>query len=307
MAKKKVTQRRRPAVPGESKEHSSELLDAESWSAGRATVAISDKSKMARHFVSHDLFTQGKKCIHNRRQITAARIVVNPGTTPNEVVRQVLELVLGWVQEDTGRGKQRVPTPHIIWYTPGSIVPATLYEFRINHPSLRNACGLYMFPGMVDPYLEMVRGEEATRYVNELSQCFTYAILSAYAFDMKSGTAFFFFDDEVRLQKAVALREATHKFLFLDHEKFQREGTPAYTIQELLSTSQTVTIYTVSSERDNVIMNDFERLAAALGADGKPEGAEQKLLRLVIINGHKQVNILKTVNTPASDISPHGN
>jgi len=304
MDKKKANARKKPAILSESKEHSSELLDDESWSAGRATVAISDKSRMARHFVSHDLFTQGKKSIHKRRQITDARIIVNPGTTPNEVVLQVLEWILECVQDHTGRGKQRVPTPYIIWYTPGTIVPATLYEFRIKHPNLRNACGLYMCPGMVDPSLEMVRGEQAIRYVNELNQCFTYAILSAYAFDMKSGTAFFFFHDEVELQKAVALREATHKFLFLDPEKFKREGSPAYSIQELLSTSQTVTIYTVASERDNVVIKDFELLTDTLAAENNSESTTQKTLRLVIINNNKQVNIIKKVNAPTNNISP---
>lgn len=304
MAKKRLTQRKRIAVPRKSKEHLPELLDAEGWSASKATVAISDKKIMAHNFVLHDLFTLGKKSIHNP-QITAARIIVNPGTTPNEVVRQVLVWVLEWIQDDSG--KQCVPTPHIIWYTPGSIVPATLYDARINHPNLRNACRLFMFPGMVDPYLEMVRGEEATRYINELAQCFSYAILSAHAFDMKSGTAFFFFDDEVNLQKAVALREATHKFLFLDHEKLKREGSPAYTIQELLSTSQTVTIYTVTSDRDSVIIRDFEQLTETLSSGTKLGKPEHKILRLVINNNNKQVNLLKEINIPTTSISPQGN
>jgi len=164
-----------------------------------------------------------------------------------------------------------------------------------------------MFPGMVDPYLEMVRGAEATRYVNQINQCFTYAILSAYAFDMRSGTAFFFFDDEVELQKAVALREATHKFLFLDPEKLKREGSPAYSIQQLLSTSQTVTIYTVSSERDAVITEEFEQLTKTLQAANQSQNATQKLLRLVIINNNKQINIPKTIKIAPPGNQPLGN
>lgn len=265
-----------------------EPLMAEGWSARRAAVAASEKAAMAQHFVSHDLFVGDGQTPRDDREITAAKIIVNPGTTPNIVVKQALE----WVKTEVENNPAYAGAPHITWYTPGSLVPATLLDFRVRYRHLRNACGLYMFPGMVDPDLEMVRGAEAIRYAQQLDKCFTYALLSAYAFDMETGTAFFFFDDEAELQKAIALREAEHKFLFLEPEKFKREGSKAYSIRELLQTSRTVTIYTMSSSKDTVVEEQFCNLANSLLDSAKNSGANTKTLRLVIVD--------KKLNMPVS-------
>lgn len=260
---------------------------AEGWSARRAAVAEKDKIRMARHFVSHDLFVQEDQAPGDERKITAAQIIVNPGTTPNEVVKQVLE----WIKTEVENNPNHAAAPNITWYTPGALVPATLRDFRLTYDYVRISCGLHLFPGMVDPDLEMVRGEEAIKYARQLERWFTYALLSVYAFDMNTGAGFFFFDDEVELQRAIALREAEHKFLFLDPEKFKREGSKAYSIRELLQTSRTVTIYTVSSKKDPTISEQFSSLAKSLLDTDKITGPLSKTLRLVIVNKEKQVNI----------------
>lgn len=100
---------------------------------------------------------------------------------------------------------------------------------------------------------------------------------------------FFFFDDEIELQKAIALSEAEHKFFFLEPEKFKREGSKAYSIRELLQTSRTVTIYTVSSTKDDVIEKQFNNLANSLLDKEKNSGTDCKILRLVIVD--KEINL----------------
>ncbi len=260
---------------------------AEGWSASRAAVAAQEKIRMARHFVSHDLFVREDQAPGDERKITAAKIMVNPGTTPNEVVKQVLE----WIKTEVENNPDHAAAPNITWYTPGALVPATLRDFRCTYPHLRSSCGLHMFPGTVDSDLEMVRGDEAVRYARQLERWFTYALLSVYAFDMNTGAAFFFFDDEVELQRAIALREAEHKFLFLDPEKFKTEGSKAYSVRELLGTSRTVTIYTVSSKKDPTISDQFHGLANTLLDTNGKTGPISKTLRLVIVNKEKQVNI----------------
>lgn len=259
---------------------------AEGWSATRSHVSAQEKMKMARHFALHDLFVQEDQTPGDERKDTVAKIIVNPGTTTNEVVKQVLE----WIKTEAEHNPNRA-APQITWYTPGSLVIATLRDFRVTHRHLRNSCGLHVFPGIVDPDLEMVRGDAATKYVKDLEECFTYAILSPHAFDMDSGTVFSFFEDEVELQHAIAFCEAEHKFLFLDHRKFKREGSKVYWIKELLQTSRTATIYTVSSKKDPIIRKQFGNLAKNLLDTKNKRGPHRKILRLVIVNREKQVNI----------------
>lgn len=258
----------------------------EGWSAARSNVAAQEKLKMARHFALHDLFVQQDRTPGDERKDIVAKIIVNPGTTTNEVVRQVLE----WVRTEVENNASRA-APRITWYTPGSLVLATLRDFRVIHRYLRNSCGLHVFPGKVDPDLEMVRGDATVRYVKQLEECFTYAILSPYAFDMDTGTVFSFFEDEVELQQAIASCEAEHKFLFVDPGKFKREGSKVYWIKELLATSRTATIYTVSSKKDAIIKGQFDNLAKGLLDTTNRKGPNRKILRLVIVNKEKQVNI----------------
>lgn len=285
MSKKKSTMKRQPLKKVSSSYTAPRIV--EGWSARRVAVATTDKIRMARHFAMHDLFVQEDRRAADRRKITAVEIVVNPGTTPNEVVKHALESV----KIDVENNPNHAAGPHIRWYTPGSLVLATVRDFRVAHPYLRTSCELHMFPGDVDPDLEMVRGEQAILYAQRLDKCFTYALLSAYAFDMNTGTAFFFFEDELKLQQAIALREAEHKFLFLDPDKLKRAGSEAYTIRDLLQTSRFVTIYTVSSKKDSVIRNQFCDLANRLLNTNNKTGPYLRRLRLVIVNKEKQINI----------------
>ncbi|UCH70604.1 MAG: hypothetical protein JSV29_01055 [Candidatus Bathyarchaeota archaeon] len=259
---------------------------AEGWSARRVSVFAQEKIKMARHFALHDLFVKEEQNPGYERENRVAKIIVNPGTTTNEVVNQVLE----WVKNEAKNNPKRA-APEIMWYTPGSLVLGTLRDFRLKHHRLRNSCGLHMFPGKVDPDLEMVRGDATVKYVKSLGECFTYAILSPYTFDMNTGTVFTFFEDELELQRAIALCEAEHKFLFLDPDKFKREGSKVYVIRELLETSRTATIYTVSSKKDPIIRNQFSNLTEVLLDTKNKRGPHRKILRLVIVNKEKQVNI----------------
>lgn len=284
MAKKKTynaeSQRTKTAIRGR-------LSTDEGWSARRAKLAAPEKIDMARHFAMHDLFAMENESSRDDKKITTAKIIVNPGTTPNVVVKEVL----AWVKNVAGKKSNSTAVPYITWYTPGTLVPATLFKFKVDYPGLRDAAELYLFPGIVDPNLEMVRGQEAVGFIRQLNMSFTYALLSAYALDMTTGDVFFFFDDEVDLQQAIGLKKARQKFLFVDPAKFKWEGSKAYSLKDLLKTSQTVTIYTTTSQKDPIIKEQFKNLATSLLDINDEKGPHLKTLRLLIVIGEKQINI----------------
>jgi hypothetical protein len=102
----------------------------------------------------------------------------------------------------------------------------------------------------------------------KLQRRFTYAFLSAYAFDIHMGDVYFHGARELALQQKIAMRFAATKFLFLDSSKLKPEGDGerAYTVHELLETSHAVTIYTVSvnDKHDDWVMEGFDKLGEEL-------------------------------------------
>ncbi len=290
------SQRERDITDGQPSGDTTREAVPEGWSARRANIDADFKEEMADHYVAHDFLVESSQTPNHEQTVTSASIIVNPGTTPNLVVQRVLAKVEKELAEHPGQG-----APHIIWYTPGALIPATLRDARVNNKLanqslMRSASRLYLFPGLVDPDREMVLGEEAVDFIKrQQSTCFTYALLSAYAFDIRTGTVFFFFPEEVQLQKAVALREATHKFLFLEPAKFRRDGNPGYGIRDLLDSARaSVTIYTVSSKQDSKMIEDqFKELGEKfLDVEGKDKPGA-KTLRLVRV-GEAKSNITVT-------------
>lgn len=254
------------------------------WSSRRARLNREEKYLMAKHFMEHYLLIPwGENPVTARRE-PVALILVNQGTTPNIVVKEALE----WVKKK--QEEERSQSFDITWYTPGSLVPATLRKFR--NTELRAATQLFLFPGRVDFETEAVSGPEAVEFARNLKTCFTYAFLSAYAFDINDGTIYFNYREEVELQQACALRYAAHKCLFLDSSKFKREGNAGYRIDDLLATAETVTIYTVSSQKDPWIKEKFKRLCdhifnvghnMASEEDNFTQSLDMKSLRLQVV------------------------
>jgi len=252
-------------------------IDSRYWSTSRAASHSSDKTNMAKDFVDHYFLVPNNSDNPVDLRNTVASLIVSPGTTPREVVQAALE----WIQ------KQHDKTYFLTWYSPGSLVPALLKDFRESR-HLSTPVKLVLFPGEVDFETESVSGEDAEAFAEHLTRHFTYALLSAYTIDLASGDMLFFFKREKRLQELVATRPATHKFVFLDPSKFMPEGEPAYNVADLLATSCSVTIVTVQSASTSRIKADFATLAQKLipvessaGAIGKGES----LLRLRIV-GH---------------------
>jgi len=244
---------------------------------------------MADHYLAHDFLVDGWQTPNRGHTVTSASIIVNPGTTPNLIVQKALASVEKELADHPTQG-----APHIIWYTPGALIPATLREARVNNSLvnkglMRSASRLYLFPGLVDPDREMVLGQEAVDFIEkQQNTCFTYALLSAYAFDIHTGTVFFFFPEEVQLQKPVALRGATHKFLFLEPAKFRRDGNPGYEIRQLLESAHaSVTIYTVASDQNAAIEGQFLELAQRLLDVKAKDEPGAKTLRLVRVGDDK--------------------
>jgi len=145
----------------------------------------------------------------------------------------------------------------------------------------------------VDPETEAVSGPEALRFAEQLKRRFTYAFLSSYCFLMSEGVIYFHYADEVPLQRACARLYAAHKFLFFDSSKFRGEGDPGYGIAELLATSEAVTIYTVSSENDAALANDFETLCHNVLVDIDKGLPGSKSLRLCVVANIETTSILK--------------
>ena len=248
----------------------------ETWAASRAEIQKEEKELMASYFADHDfLLSEGADPSMDPRE-NAASFLTNHGTTPNVVVRGSLE----WIEKHAGD----VPF-HITWYSPGTLVPATLHEFRKDHLHLSAATHVHLFPGTVDIQLQAQIGKEALEYARRIKRRFSYMILSGHSFDLRTGVVRFHFDREIPMQTACASLEATQKFLFLDSQKFSGEGEVGYSLRDLLMTSNGVVMYTVSSPRKEEIKAAFKGLCADLliddasGADSR----EQKSLRLTIV------------------------
>ena len=91
----------------------------ETWAASRFNVQRPDKLLMAQHFAEHDFLLQPGTNPSRSRENTAS-LLVNGGTGPN----MVLEACLKWIEEHATEGPF-----HLTWYSPGALVPATLYDF----------------------------------------------------------------------------------------------------------------------------------------------------------------------------------
>lgn len=248
----------------------------ETWAASRARLQKEEKRLMAHYFADHDfLLPEGANPATSPRE-TAASILVNQGTGPNDVVHESLAWIAAHAQEGPF---------HITWYSPGALVPATLHEFRQRNPDLSAATHVHLFPGTVDIQLQAQIGTEAQGYAASITRRFSYMILSGHSFDLCTGMVRFHFDREIPIQKTCALLKATQKFLFLDSQKFAGEGELGYSLRDLLATSNAVIIYTVSSPRSGEIKAAFDALSADLLSPTPGAGSlsEPKSLRLTIV------------------------
>jgi hypothetical protein len=225
------------------------------WAARRAQMHTLQKQSMAKYYVEHDFLVIDSPA---SPRDTVASILVNQGTTPNVVVQEAL----AWM---TRYWKQFGPFD-VTWYTTSGLVMTTLRDFRVSNFEQAIAAQIFLFPGRVNGDMQAVSGPAAENFVNQLDVDFTYAFLSVYAFDLESGRTRFQYEEEVPLQSACARLYAAHKLLFVDSSKFRRDGTPGYTLSDLLKASKTVTIYTTSStpEHDKVIKDRCVELAERL-------------------------------------------
>ena len=217
------------------------------WGARRAKVNLPEKQAMAKYCIEHDFLVRKSPAEHRD---TVASILVNQGTTPNEVVQEALR----WIKKNWREGPF-----DITWYATGGLVSASLHDFRDKNPALTIAAQVFLFPGRVNFDLQSVAGPEAEEFVEQLDNDFTYAFLSAYAFDIDLGGIHFLYSEELRLQRACARLYADHKFLFLDRSKIKREGKRGYGLAELLEKGNTVTIYTTGSKEnadDNKLLEE---------------------------------------------------
>jgi hypothetical protein len=265
------------------KKHHSTFGAEHSWSAHRAVHRPDEKHRIARYFADHDfLVVEGSDPETNSRE-SVASILVNQGTTPNVVVDEALN----WIEAHPNRGPF-----FLTWYTPGHLVPATLRSYRLSAPHLSSSTKLFLFSGLVDPETEAVSGPDAEEFAERLYRHFSYSILSAYSFDICTGTAYFHMPGELRLQRACATRYASRKFLFLDSTKFKTEGEVGYGIRDLLATTTAVVIYTNTSTKDPWLTDRFEELCNEVLDNSEPnldlQPTDTKTLVLKIV-GHLDV------------------
>jgi len=249
------------------------------WSTRTINTRRDEKEAMAEYFVDHDFLVEGNP---NAKRLDVATILVNPGTSQQFIIRKALE----WIK---GNGQD----VDINWYTPGSLIPTILKEFRDGDPALIPATQLFLFPGRLDVQIDSVCSPETATFVEKYDRAFTYAFLSANSFDLKTGSVYFHFSSEIQLQRAIALKDAKHKYLFLDSGKFDTisEGGIAYTLRDLLQTSHSVTVYTVSSNdvKNAWIKHSFEGLCNGLleKRHSNQHEADVKSLRLRIVGRSK--------------------
>lgn len=265
------------------------IFGEETWSARRVRHKPDEKLLMAEYFANHKFLVPEGISPETDARETVASIIVNQGTTPNVVVGEALR----WIASNQNR-----ELFHITWYTPSTLVPGTLRYHRQYYPHISAATQLFLFPGKVDNQTEAVSGPDAEAFVENLMRRFTYAFLSSYSFDFYSGTTYFHLPEEVRLQRACALRYATHKFLFLDSSKFNIQGEVGYRLDEMLNHATGVTIYSVTSDKDQWLKARFEALCDKLFNtgqkinlqidNGNPDELDLKFLRLCIIGNRER-------------------
>jgi hypothetical protein len=240
---------------------------------------------VAEYFVMHDFLVRDGVSPESATRETAASILVNAGTTPNEVVKAALQ----WMKEEW---RERGPFS-VTWYTGNALVAATLQEYRVDNVQLRSAAELFLLPGPVNSDLDSVMGRVPAEFVlKQIDRHFSCLILGAHSFDMVSGTCYFHFPDEIELQQRCALLPARDKFLFLDPSKFRKEGEAAYEVHELLNNCQSVTIYSVIPEKDSSVLSDFETLTHRMqmvDAGSEWVTGNAKRLRLTVINDSGQL------------------
>lgn len=253
--------------------------EAPQWSDSRAEFKTDEKCLIAGSFAEHEfLMPFDTRWGEEQRRIPTASIIVNPGTQPN----QVLDSALAWIEKNPKLGPF-----FIIWYTSGHLVPETLRRYRVKKGNLHMvpAVQLFLFPGEVDFATQAVCGPDAEVFVTKLERKFTFAFLSAYAFVMETGDVYFNSTREVALQRAVATRFAATKFLFLDSSKLKPEGDGerGYSVRELLDSSHTVTIYTVSADQAHTqwVIDGFHKLADSV-FDRRMESASGRTKRLCL-------------------------
>jgi hypothetical protein len=282
--------------------------EAPQWSDGRAEILADEKQLTADFFAEHEfllpsdvLDTRSTEENHgnpsssdeNRRNPSAS-IIVNAGTQPNQVVYSVL----AWVEKNPKLGPF-----FLTWYTPGHLIPETLRKFRTAKGNLHMAAAvkLFLLPGEVDFETQSVCGPDAEAFAEKLQRRFTYAFLSAYAFDIHKGDVYFHGARELALQQKIAMRFAATKFLFLDSSKLKPEGDGerAYTVHELLETSHAVTIYTVSvnQKHDEWVMEGFDKLGEALfDPHSSPNGNKKRLCLRIVDRTGRLTNEGRTVH-----------
>lgn len=265
----------RPAERDTPTRASDRWLHQETWAASRANVQREEKLLMAQHFAEHDFLLQPGTNPAAHRENTAS-FLVNQGTGPNMVV----EAGLKWIEEHASQGPF-----HLTWYSPGALVPATLYEFRQKNPDLSASTHVHLLPGTVDIQMQAQIGIEAQEYARKLTRQFSYMILSGHSFDLDTGHVKFHFDREIPIQRTCALLRATEKFLFFDSLKFSGEGEVGYSLRELFDTCRSVAIYTVASSRTDDVTTAFDVLAATLLTKDATEAdsPKQKSLRLTVV------------------------
>ena len=227
-----------------------------SWSACQSNINPGPKKSVAEYFAEHDfLVSKGSSDQADSRE-RAAHFLVAPGTTPNIVTRISLE----WMQ------RHWAPDPFTVtWYPLGALIPATLADFKKDNAECGSAARLFLCPGEVDPQSECITGDHPVEFLDKLDIRLTGSILSTHRFEMKTGKAYFYFSTEKAVQQAGATLYAENKYLFLDPSKFGSvSGSPVYDVSDLLDTSESVTIYTVTSDMDEQIQGDFKTLCESL-------------------------------------------
>ena len=130
-------------VPIPSRRHGEEAPDEppKSWSTRRAKLQTDTKRLIARYCANHDFLVR-RGCSPETEDLdTVASVLLNQGTTPNVAVEEAI----AWISANSiGISFD------ITWFTTGSLVPATLRQFRTRNSKDGAAAQVFLFPGRVD-------------------------------------------------------------------------------------------------------------------------------------------------------------
>jgi len=246
------------------------------------------KEALAKYYAKHEFLVRGADSLSRSK---AAFVLLGGGNAASRVCERCLEWIAdNWLTQGPFE---------VHWYTPDVRSGFVLSEFRNRHPECVAAASMSVPPGLVDSTLGEAVGDEAVKFTQN-QWChvrFSDAVFCTYRFEIATGQTYLFHDDEVALQREMAVLYAARKHLLLTESELKGPlGVPAYNMRDLLANSEGVTIYVATGGAATAsIEGQFEVLYASVLRKDATESRDIKEMRLCFVARDGTADSVSTV------------